>query len=632
MAETRQQKLAREMSHLQSHEQLDPTYTMADLPEQYGGGRYARSNQELQAPMFDPMDPFMWPKTLPATMGKGALQAIAEAIHRGIQSGSPLLAPALPLNVVKQKGGNWLNGSVEDALRGLKRGDPAMDAILRQNFGMVDAPMFNELKGREGAINSWIEGPLTKYVKTRMATPDDEVRRLAEQGVLHTPLYNQVPIPAHFGVGYKRVNQGFPQEGMASSNLARQWEELSDRAIDASTAGSLRNPHNYLKEARRDKVIGGNHWLQSVPEESTVFDVRSRGRIDALGFPHLIDELRNALNPNSGLPQHLQLSPDAMKNLSMEKAVRRVSDINAWRAAQQVEANRKLAEQASVVREYAENNPKGLRWVELKRQEELPEGWILKPGEGEYAGYDWFFDPQGKAHNALNDPRNKMLADQLKYEGDTMGHCVGGYCDDVLSGRSRIFSLRDAKGEPHVTVEVAASPRNVGQQDIPDRYLDAAMDKLGITTPEAQFGREEEIDKLAGSLWKKDNPNTQRILQIKGSGKKTGSRQVLRLPENGYPNAEDADLLPFVQDFVRNSPLGQPWSDVGDLQNTGLRKGPFTHPISGEDIGLPQYMNTDEVRQALIDAGIPEQNVSGHLRQYGFASGGIVSKWLQSEA
>ena len=49
---------------------------------------------------------------------------------------------------------------------------------------------------------------------------------------------------------------------------------------------------------------------------------------------------------------------------------------------------------------------------------------------------------------------DKRLEEALKYEGDIMGHCVGGYCPDVESGKSRIYSLRDAKGEPHVTVEV----------------------------------------------------------------------------------------------------------------------------------------------------------------------------------
>ena len=39
-----------------------------------------------------------------------------------------------------------------------------------------------------------------------------------------------------------------------------------------------------------------------------------------------------------------------------------------------------------------------------------------------------------------------------------MGHCVGGYCPDVASGRTKIFSLRDKRGEPHVTVEVEPTP------------------------------------------------------------------------------------------------------------------------------------------------------------------------------
>jgi len=41
----------------------------------------------------------------------------------------------------------------------------------------------------------------------------------------------------------------------------------------------------------------------------------------------------------------------------------------------------------------------------------------------------------------------------LAAEGNKAGHCVGGYCQDVDSGRVRIFSLRDPKNEPHVTME-----------------------------------------------------------------------------------------------------------------------------------------------------------------------------------
>jgi hypothetical protein len=42
----------------------------------------------------------------------------------------------------------------------------------------------------------------------------------------------------------------------------------------------------------------------------------------------------------------------------------------------------------------------------------------------------------------------------LDVEGDKMGHCVGSYCDDVATGRTTIYSLRDARNEPHATIEV----------------------------------------------------------------------------------------------------------------------------------------------------------------------------------
>jgi hypothetical protein len=46
--------------------------------------------------------------------------------------------------------------------------------------------------------------------------------------------------------------------------------------------------------------------------------------------------------------------------------------------------------------------------------------------------------------------------DQLKAEGESQGHCVGQdhYARDVEEGILEIYSLRDSKGIPHVTVEV----------------------------------------------------------------------------------------------------------------------------------------------------------------------------------
>jgi hypothetical protein len=45
-------------------------------------------------------------------------------------------------------------------------------------------------------------------------------------------------------------------------------------------------------------------------------------------------------------------------------------------------------------------------------------------------------------------------AQALKTEGAEMGHCVGGYWSRVESGDTRIVSLRDPDGHPHVTIEL----------------------------------------------------------------------------------------------------------------------------------------------------------------------------------
>ena len=52
-----------------------------------------------------------------------------------------------------------------------------------------------------------------------------------------------------------------------------------------------------------------------------------------------------------------------------------------------------------------------------------------------------------------------LTAESLDKESDYMGHCVGkgGYDRGIISGSIRIYSIRDAKGEPHATIEVKNS-------------------------------------------------------------------------------------------------------------------------------------------------------------------------------
>jgi hypothetical protein len=59
-----------------------------------------------------------------------------------------------------------------------------------------------------------------------------------------------------------------------------------------------------------------------------------------------------------------------------------------------------------------------------------------------------------------------LIPEELKFEGQVMGHCVGGqnYKTKVKGKISMIISLRDQENEPHVTIEIDIPSSQVVQQ------------------------------------------------------------------------------------------------------------------------------------------------------------------------
>lgn len=578
------------------------------------------------------------------------------------------------LGVIKSKGGNWLSGSVENALNELKRqagarGLPAeqimaeMERVYNPESLATLSPetrahverIFSELRPKV-ALNKWIEGPLTKYVKRDMATPEDPVRKLAEQGILHFQP-NVSPSMQGTARANRRMADSFVREPqlnspgsvLGSSDLARQWEDITDSLITPIPGKEA------LQRSPKDQA-----WLEKLGWDTPVHEYDDMFSDIPTGFNHLTDELANALNPESGLPRNLLLTPEQMQQMGMEKAVRHVADINAWRAAQQAEADlaRSQSPAVSLFKEYAENNPKGLRWVELKAPENTNPAYL---GQGKY-----------------EDEMANLLADQLKYEGDTMGHCVGGYCSDVLEGRSRIFSLRDAKGQPHVTIETqpvkqsmsgynkkindairelypeaSAKYSSHGDKNIafynvtppvdewgselirysPDRgkievpeHVKKMLDKIEADTgiPVSSFGYNPAMGSAPPSAYltlDKPNLNTEKIIQIKG-------KQNL---------APKEDYLPFVRDFVKSGK----WSDVGDLRNAGLRKTSDAlnrmeieklKSLGIEDV--PDYVTGTDLQKFADALGSKlKYDDMGNIVADGYARGGLVerSAWRPME-
>lgn len=547
-------------------------------------------------------------------VAKRAVQAADPEAIRQYVRGTQGLTGLPGAAVIKPKGGNWIAnaGSPEEMTRPLKSGldtpwigTPEEIAqrhadLLRNLRATVNTPEGNEQIDRmlandqilsteralhraktNIAINDWIDKKLTKYIRNEMATPDDPVRKLIqEKGISHLPeedLLREGSWSSENTMTMRR-NRGFPEEGLAlkqheeagypaglpeeRTRMAKGWEDLTDPLITQLEAGDYLNP-KLVGEGVDAMYLRENPWLAKVDPQSPVYSAGSpRGypisvTNNDLGFTHLVDELKNAMSLRSELPPSLRIDPDDLKKMSMAQAVERVAKINEWRADAAKQAQLEAQKNVDIFREYPTvpgtevKNESGLRWAQLN-----------KPG-------------------------------QFKYESDHMGHSVRGYepveqggsasyglggWEAIQSGKAKVYSLRNAKGEPHVTIEVGKLEEDdlasFLTRNYPGGLGKAAADYAAVQ--ESGVSWDEFMRQTFGS-------EPMMITQIKGK-------------QNRAPKEE---YLPFIQDFVRS----QQWGEVRDLRNAGfdltandLFDAGDMATFSRAGIKVPQFMTRDEAR------------------------------------
>jgi hypothetical protein len=629
----------------------------------------------------------------PSAAGKVAKVAKASAPYAGklaqefaekTQMGFPL-----QMNVMKPKGGNWLAGSTEkltDPFKykyaGGKSTQETLDEMNRVYNPEALALMSEETRQsvtrhlpqlqREAVLEKWVDQKLGKYIKNEMATPEDPIRlgierraveaealkelnnkRLAkmeadiqrakaegkdttlsendlaaarekfddEYTIASRGLYHRTaPEGGWTGdnvwepetVLSRRVKEGFPERGMGKTPASTAWEIEADAEIRPLTAG-------YISKAEEPATLGGksikniqeeNPWLSKVDPETKVYSFSDNALDVGLEFRHMIDEVKAAMDPASNLPKSLRISPKDLEKMTVDDVSALSGKISAWRDVQKTKADLQLANNPAVhtFKEYPpENNPKGVSWRQIKRPEGMPD-----------------------------DEAEKYVREATKYEGDIMRHCVGGagHCEPLLRGDVELYTLRDAKGEPHVTIEV--EPGQWNWQTIqesggsPLEAVTEAKNRMGITpgneeefiknlNGDQRYEKEQELRNLINEIYteKVGKSPPAKILEIKGKN-------------NRKPNDE---YIPFVQDFIRS---GQ-WSDVGDIGNTGMRAtrdvfsdselrklkelGYKPNPVlSGEEI--------QKLHNAIVPEGqrlkySPEGNIIGGEGNY--AKGGAVS-------
>jgi hypothetical protein len=543
------------------------------------------------------------------TVGKEAARAIDEAMMEGTGPLTGLIPEgARPAFVVKPKGGNWVTGSVESVTQPLRNtlaeertyhafnrdqansGGAFQDWLLqkweenpefRKISGLQAANMFLKETGQplllpqgpEGAMNRWIDSKLAKYMRNEMGTPEDPIRlqadafsarkadllaqkdaqlekavsdmEVARQARGFTPEmmtssqerirqlqkernFIEAQQGLHFDPPEARISQsnadriinsrnasGYPVEGMAQSDIGQRWELLTDYGIIPSQAGTWQKnlTGNLTPDLQRQT------WINNLPPETPIYN-SGYDLGGELGLRHLTDELTNALNPSSGLPKELLIDPAKLDKMSVPDVVKRVDDINAWRTVQKAEANAAIAGNSAtrLIKEYPEN---GKRWVELK----LPE-----------------------------DGDQELLKQALQYEGEQLAHCVSGYCPDVVSGDTRIFSLRDRSGKPHTTIEMRR-----GVSNDPDLMQNDYFDFLEKS--DLEEGTDEFLD-----AWNKHVEQSKsqppRLNQIKG-----------------FRNQPPREHVDPVLDFLNQHPdIGVTNEGQMDLKDLGIVD---THPQHG---------------------------------------------------
>ena len=482
-----------------------------------------------------------------------------------------------PIGAIKPKGGNWLSGTIDDSTRQFRQtpnwigGDLINQAAgenlwakMVQEGGHHDPhawlranrpDIYDKMVGPEGtAINRWLDTKLNKYIRNEMGTPDDPVKALAERGVLHFQpqgIRDQSTIMDRLRV--TRQAEGFPAEGTAVTPLGQQWERYSDYAIEPRKVGNIqslaeRGAFTVDRESARG-IIEENPWIAKLDPESKVYGARwSSFDDERLGFDHLIDELKNAMDPNSTLPRNLRIDPKDIDKITVPQAVERVAKINAWRAEEAVRA-----EKAGMLQ--------NLQATPRMADDSFRLSFVDKPGGA------WVDIPE-----TVNEKGMKLCTSISK---------AGGWCTQQEwaaksygSGKNRLVALLDTEGRPHAQAKISSVPSSGDiMEDIDDvmqtltpaeqrkfnRYLgsdeftgeqDEALEWLQSNLPEA-YNRY--VAKTAISGFAPD------ITELKPPGNSFSSDRAQEYAKR------DPEYKAKMTDAALNFLNSRQWGDVKDL-------------------------------------------------------------------
>lgn len=307
---------------------------------------------------------------------------------------------------------------------------------FQKDFASTKDPLYDALK--EGRIL-----PLTETAQFRdymlSAAREGNPRALEDLArnydMAMEPLIVTRPVPE----GVDRMEQRMERLMQEDEALARFVRNLQE-APGAALPPERQIPNRYNLFKTQERVEG---YPLSRPLTSDELKAVERG--DPFYSLDRSYSIPSFMRPDSIANELAQIPPERLKNMSYPEAVIAVNQPARFRADWSAAVKRARD---------GKDVPKDVKMFGLSPQP------IVKGDKG--------------AWHQLRDPRATEM------EGTIMGHSVAGYSrtgsyghgglEAFQSGRAKVYSLRDSKGDPRVTVEVLDTPDGMEVTQIKGRY------------------------------------------------------------------------------------------------------------------------------------------------------------------
>jgi SLT domain-containing protein len=385
-------------------------------------------------------------------LGKDVLEDLSMATtgQGGSKMAQLVTSQAQPSFAVRPKGGVYMGAqSAKDAP--LSRPDYDLKEIIEE---------IDQTNDQGKAVAEFIDKKVRKYIQTQQGTPDDPIFKGILQGRIEPQYVGDADMLARARAGDKD----------AIFQMRRRYDSrLGMTNIVAEPVAKERGKGYAFSYANEQEQLLKKKIQEQAPGEDVLAaDVRPVSRNSIKEFDNLYDypgvdqmlketesgKLLRMLN-KSDLPPHLRQAA-----IEGEPITYQFSGVGGFG----VPVDLGNMKDYLATRTPAEIKNMGVADVVAKSQE-----WHRKMAEARK-------DPSKFSRKDLMQGTENVLpasnnmewvnvksSDALSLEGNIMGHCVGGsnYCNAVTKGTTKIVSLRDKRGFPHVTIELTANDKGV---------------------------------------------------------------------------------------------------------------------------------------------------------------------------